>query len=274
LIVGFIGTGTITSCVISGLLGTESPVNSIVVSPRNADRAAYLAKKFPKVSVAANNQSVINQSDILCIAVRPQVAEELLSELEFKENSTVVSFLSTYSLIDIRARVAPANRVFRMLPLPPVERGEGPVVIYPPALELQAVFKGIGELVQVESEDSLNKLLAVTAIMAPYFGFLNSVSQWLKDHDLPAQQADTFTGTLFHALSVTALSVEGKGFSDLTVEHATPGGLNEQLLRELAGNNWLNLPTSGLDLILNRLQGRATLNDKLPQHLNGENNVT
>jgi pyrroline-5-carboxylate reductase len=274
VIIGFIGTGTITSCVVKGLLAAQRPISGIVVSPRNAHQAAALVNEFSLVSVAADNQSVINQSDILCIAVRPQDAGPILNELQFKEDSTVISFMSTYSLSEIRTRVAPAKRVFRMLPLPPVERGQGPVALHPPDPALQTTFEGIGTLIPVVEEESLNSLLAVTAMMASYFGFLDSVSQWLRDHDLPGEQADAFTGSLFHALSVTALSVRDEGFAKLALEHATKGGLNEQLLRELAANDWLSLPKSGLDLILDRLEGRAELESKLSRTQSGEHHVS
>ncbi|MEJ8567781.1 pyrroline-5-carboxylate reductase [Elongatibacter sediminis] len=261
--IGFIGTGTITTAVVTGLLrGGDVPFR-VVVSPRSPDRAALLASSFQEVEVAPDNQGVIDQCDIVCIAVRPQIATDVLAELSFPESTTVISFIATYSVDEVRSMVAPASRVFRMGPIPSVERGLGPVILYPDDPELRTFFDPIGTLVAAESEAQLSAFWAVTAMMAPFFGLLDSTSEWLRRHGIAPAQADAYVGALFHSLSDTALSVHGEGFGEMAIEHATRGGLNEQLLRELRAANWLNLPADGLSLILDRLEGRADLEDGL-----------
>lgn len=263
MIIGFIGTGTITESVVRGLHSTESPFERIMVSPRNAERAAALSSAFPDIEVATDNQAVIDGSDIVCIAVRPQIAADVLAPLDFSPEKIVVSFVATVSVEALGPLVSPATRLYRMVPIPAVERGEGPVILFPPDEELQARFGGLGTIVPVASESDLHALWAVTALMAPYFGLLDAVSAWLRRRGLEGADADVYTSAFFDALSTTARSVHGEGFDALATEHATLGGLNEQLRRELAANDWFSLPERGLDLILDRLEARATLDDTL-----------
>ena len=49
----------------------------------------------------------------------------------------------------------------------------------------------------------------------------------------------------------------------LIVEHSTPSGLNEQALRELNGAGWDTLVSKALDLIEDRLNGRADFESRM-----------
>ena len=62
---GFIGTGNITAAMVEGLGG------GVVLSPRGAEMAAGLADRFPDVTVAESNQSVIDKCDMVVLAIRP-----------------------------------------------------------------------------------------------------------------------------------------------------------------------------------------------------------
>ena len=80
---GFIGTGNITSDVVSGISKSKISYSRIILSPRNIKKAQYLKKKFKKISIAKNNQEVIDASDWIFIGVLPKVGEKILSKLIF-----------------------------------------------------------------------------------------------------------------------------------------------------------------------------------------------
>ncbi len=65
--VGFIGTGEITTAMVRGLAGCG---HQILVSPRNAKRAAALAAEVPEVTVAPNDR-IVAGSDIVFRVRRP-----------------------------------------------------------------------------------------------------------------------------------------------------------------------------------------------------------
>lgn len=81
--IGFVGTGTITTAVVTGLCGAEDASDlQITVSPRNQEKAAALLAQFPaQVSIGKDNQEVLDRSDIVCIAVTPVQAPQTLSAL-------------------------------------------------------------------------------------------------------------------------------------------------------------------------------------------------
>src|SRR6185437_12714819 len=96
--IGFIGTGTITSAIVSGLNASDSTAFTFLLSPRNADVAASLASAFDNVTVAASNQAVLDGCDIIMLAVRPQVASDVLESLRFRPDHHVISLVALISV--------------------------------------------------------------------------------------------------------------------------------------------------------------------------------
>ena len=263
MIVGFIGTGTITEAVVTGLCEAGAPGLSILLSPRNRERSRALSDRYAAVEVAASNQQVIDQSELVCLAVRPQDAKEILRALKFRAGQHVVSFVATLSIADTARRVQPAEFAGRVGPVPSAARRSGPVAICPPNGALAKLFSPIGTVIQVSDEAHLDAFFSVSALMAPYFELLETVSSWLRGQGIDPVDADTYTGSLFRAIAEKSTQPGGEGFAALVEEHATRGGINEQLRRELQAVGFYDWIAAGLDLIHARMQRRASLHDTL-----------
>ena len=262
--VGFIGVGTIAEALIMGMCAGGEQRATFLLSPRNADIAKRLAERFSFVEVAGNNQAVIDGSDIIFLAIRPQVAADVLGALEFRRDQRIVSLIATFDVARLRKLVAPANSITRAAPLPAVARRLGPLTLYPPVPEIAKLLEGLGQLVQLQNESDLDAFWAVTGFMGSYFGLLDEIARWLSRHNLEDTQVRPFVAAMFEALAVTASEHAKDGFDRLAVEHSTPGGLNEQAYRELKAAGWTSLVSQTLDLIHARILGHATLADRLP----------
>ena len=92
---GFIGTGNIVSDVITGISKSKFSFKKIIISPRNKKKAEYLKKKFKRITIAKDNQAVVDMSDWVFLGVLPKVGENILPNLNFRNNQTVISFMST-----------------------------------------------------------------------------------------------------------------------------------------------------------------------------------
>ena len=95
---GFIGTGKIASSVITGICNSKISYKKIIISPRNLTIAKSLKKKFKKITIAKTNQQIIDQSDWVFLSVTPSVGENIIKNLKFKSNQTIISFISTITL--------------------------------------------------------------------------------------------------------------------------------------------------------------------------------
>lgn len=259
--IGIIGTGAIAEAVVIGLCTKENPPEQILLSPRNAKRAERLAEQYSDVAVASNNQSVIDNSNWVFLAVRPQVAEEVLKAHRFKPDQRVLSFMAGISISHLRELVEPAEHIVRMNPLPAIARHEGPILLSPPSEEIAELFRGMGSLIQVEEEFQLETFCAVTGLMAPYFGLLDQCVNWLSSNGIEESKAFDFVGALYECLGRTPRNFTDNDFGEVAKEHATPQGFNEHALRELMRLGWYNDVSNVLDLLNRRLEGKAGFED-------------
>ena len=91
--IGFIGTGHITYSVILGIFKSKLKIKKIFVSPRNKTIAKKLSKRFKKVTIARDNQQLINKSNWVFLAITPDVGKKILNKLKFKKGQKIISFI-------------------------------------------------------------------------------------------------------------------------------------------------------------------------------------
>ena len=143
-------------------------MQAVVLSPRNAEKAAALAEAFPSlVSVAASNQEVADRSDVVFVGVLPAITEETLRALKLSARHTVISLVSTTQLGPLREWCAPvpAESVVRAIPLPPVAMHKGTTVLTPAHPLTIEMFNALGTAVAVGSEMEMKKLMTITTLM-------------------------------------------------------------------------------------------------------------
>ncbi|HYZ84099.1 MAG TPA: pyrroline-5-carboxylate reductase [Bryobacteraceae bacterium] len=254
---GFLGTGAITAAMVTGLNSEGGPCHDIRLSPRNAVVAADLASRFDNVSVCASNQEVLDTSDIVVLAVRPQVAEDVLSGLQFRSSQRVISLIAGFSVRRIADLVTPAHQIWRAIPLPSVARRRSPIAVYPAGGAGAELFAPLGQVFGMETEDHLNAFSTATSTMAAYFGFVGHIASWVARKGVPEQQGREYMARMFAGLTDGNLEGSQLSFEDLAAAHATPGGLNEQVLRDLTDHGVFDTLTRALDSVHRRASGQC-----------------
>lgn len=251
---GFIGCGTITAAIVTGLksCGHEE---AIVVSPRNAAVAAGLARRFANVTVAATNQAVLDACDVAFLAVRPQILTAVMADLRFRPDHQVISLVALTSLAYLRTATAPAATVTRAVPMPMVARRQGPTAIYPATPAARRIFDALGSTIELTDEKRFDAFTAATALMASYFRFVDTAVKWLIAQGVGAEQADRHVRQLFFGLAGTATASE-RSLAELVDEHQTRGGINEQVRAHLEEKGMFTELANALDAVQSRLAGR------------------
>jgi pyrroline-5-carboxylate reductase len=209
------------------------------------------------VTVAASNQAVLDGSDVVMIAVRPQVANEVLSELKFQVDHHVISLMAIIPLEQVRAMVAPARTVTRAVPLPLVADRCGPTPIFPPDQTTAGIFNRIGTAIEANSADKFSAYCAATATMATYFTFAEEIAAWLTRHGVPAADARRYVGTVFQGLGNIAATTQEHSLAALAGEFATRGGINEQVVALMKERGAFGALSAGLDAVLERMKAAA-----------------
>jgi pyrroline-5-carboxylate reductase len=231
--IGFIGVGKITNAIVEGLCTSSIENTQLYLSPRNEDNARHLAAKYEQVKRLESNQQVIDQSDIIFIAVRPAAAMEILQPLVFREKQIIVSLIPLLKKAELLKAVAPATQVVRAVPTPTVMQHTGPVILFDSNDMVTQLFGHIGQPVEVTDEKQLHALWTLTGLITPFYDLLHELSSWTIANGVDATTANQYIAGLFQALSFAAQQSNPINFKDLARHAETPNGMNEQAGKEI-----------------------------------------
>ena len=232
--IGFIGSGKIASSVITGIFKSNIIFKKIIISPRNQKISKKLKKRFNTIKIANNNQEIINACQWIFLSVTPTVGEKIIKKLKFKSSQTIISFISTISLKQLKKAIKVKAKIIRAIPLPPISIGKGPVPICPPNKKVKAFFNKIGTTIEIKNEKSSINFWATSGMMAPFYELLNVMTNWLVKRGVKRNNAKKYITSLFLALSEDAFVKSKKDLKYLVKDSQTPKGLNEQGVKELA----------------------------------------
>jgi len=250
---GFIGTGKITSAVVTGICTSKISFQKILISSRNKNTAQKLKKIFKKVDIANSNQDIVDKCNWIFLAVTPKVGEKIIPKLQFKNNQKIISFISTINLIQLKKFINKKIKIVRAIPLPPISIGKGPVPIYPPDKQVKFFFDKIGTTIEIKSEKLSNNFWSTSGMMAPFYEMLKVQADWLVKRGIAREQAQKYITSLFVALSEDSANNSKKHLKHLVAESQTPGGLNEQGVKELRKSGFYKSLEKSLNSILKRL---------------------
>ena len=250
---GFIGTGKIASSVITGVCNSKISFKKILISPRNRSIAQKLKRKFRKVSIAKNNQEIVNSCNWVFLAVTPKVGKKIIPSLKFRSNQKVISFIATINLTQLKKAIGKKVKIVRAIPLPPISLRKGPVPICPPDKQIKSFFNKLGTTVEIKNEKSSKNFWATSGMMAPFYELLKVLSDWLVKRGIKRNEAQKYITSLFVALSEDSVINSKKHLKYLVSESQTPGGLNEQGVKELRKYGFYKSLEKSLNSILKRL---------------------
>ena len=252
MILGFIGTGKISSSIIFGIFKSKLKVKRIYISSRNRNIAKKLAKKSRKIKILNNNQEIIDKSSTIFLGITPNVANKILDKLKFSKNKRIISLISTINLNKIK-KLTKNKNIVRVTPLPPIEIKKGPIIICPPNKSAKNFFKHLGEVVEIKNEKLSYKFWATASIMAAYYEILNISSNWLIKKGINKTTANKYIAELFLSLSQDAVNKKSQGFKKLVADSQTPDGLNMQVLNELKKGRFYSKFIKAMDNINKRV---------------------
>ena len=157
--IAVIGAGNMAEAIVSGLLkkGIVNP-SQICATDVDAQRLTHFRKTF-KVRVSRDNQETAASSDIIILAIKPQVINNVLDGLELSRGSgqLIITVAAGVSIATIIAGLHSRARVVRAMPNTPsiVLEGAtalagGPGVTTDQMKVARAVFEAMGQVVVLD----------------------------------------------------------------------------------------------------------------------------
>ena len=195
---GFIGSGKMATALIRGMLrsGVAATASIAASDPLESARAALAADTG--IRVHETNGSVVERSDVIVLAVKPQTMPQVLAQLRplLEPRHLVVSIAAGISIKSLLEGLGSDRRIVRVMPNTPALLGEG------------ASAYALGPGVPANDE---------TLVKA----FLGSVGRAVR---VPETMLDAVTG----------LSGSGPAFVYLMIEALSDGGVRVGLPRDIA----------------------------------------
>lgn len=247
--IGIIGVGEIGRAIVDGLCGGVETPPEIFLSPRGARPAAELASRYPNVQVCADNQDVVDRSDVVIIAVRPQDRSEALAALRVGGDGVVVSVMAGVGIGEVRRLLGTVAPVVRAIPLPAVRERRCVTVTCPSHPVTDALFDRLGGTLPVADEASFGVFSALTATLTTHYWYLVTLTEWASRHGIPTEDADRYVRSIFQGVE-RALSDDTRSLRQFAGDHETPNGINERIRTTWFDSTNSEALTRALDALL------------------------
>jgi pyrroline-5-carboxylate reductase len=184
--IGFLGAGNMGEALIKGVLAAKLVTpDRIQITDVRPDRAKDLDRQYG-VHVAADNAALVRGSDIVVLAVKPQIMAAVLAEIApaVSRAQLLISIAAGVSTATLRAGLGKDARLIRVMPNTPALVLEGATAIArgtglePGDLEVASeLFSAVGRVVTL-SEDAMD---AVTGLSGSGPAYVAIVVESLAD---------------------------------------------------------------------------------------------
>lgn len=126
-VIGFIGYGNMGHAMVNSVIRENLvPIEKIIVSKKEITQRT-IARNTHKINIISDNIEVARQADILIIAVKPFIYEELLLEIKdvIKKEAIVISIAAGINLSFLKKNLNEGTKIVRAMPNTPALVGEG-----------------------------------------------------------------------------------------------------------------------------------------------------
>lgn len=266
--VGFIGLGNMGQAILSALLNSQTlKPQQVFVHNRTPGKTQKMVAKH-QVTALENAEEVVEKSDIVILATKPQDLLPMLEPLRncFTSEKVAISLAAGVKLATLKKYLPEANLV-RVMPNTPIFicRAVISFCLSKPDIVLEnlvkKIFSPLGYVVSTEEGEEFSALLVSSASGT---GFIFEVMQywqdWIEEYGIESKEArkivtETFLGTAqlasddpdvsFHQLTEKVASKKGvtaaglESMRELELEGILRMSFNKALMRdhELAKEN-------------------------------------
>lgn len=179
--IGFIGGGNMARSLIGGLVAAGTPPDIVKASDPEKTIRASLASDFG-IEATGDNAEILEASDVLVLAVKPQVIEKVLTPLSSSFDAHKPLVISVAAGIPIASIEKWANTdlaVIRVMPNTPALIGAGAAGLFAnprTSVEQRAaaesIIQSVGTSIWVGDETLIDTVTAVSGSGPAYFFYL------------------------------------------------------------------------------------------------------
>lgn len=232
--IGFIGAGNMAHAIIEGwlALGLIKP-EEICVSNRTPGKLHKLEEQL-KVGVAQTNEEVIERSDVVILAVKPQDLESAVENISsaFDQDQLVISLAAGIHLRKLKKLLPQCRNLVRLMANTPAKIMKGSFAYCTPGANVRAdsfmdrMFKPLGFTIRLDEGDAFE---AFSVASSAGVGFVYELMiywvEWLEEHGIDPQIAQQLTIHTFLGASELALRSSAQSLDELQSKVTSKKGI-------------------------------------------------
>ncbi|SIT70097.1 pyrroline-5-carboxylate reductase [Ectothiorhodosinus mongolicus] len=241
--IAFIGSGNMARSLIGGLIVDGWPASSLCASDPDAQQRQHLLERWPELRVTANNETALDQADVLVLAIKPQVMAEVclpLAKTVQKNRPLILSIAAGVRSADIDRWLGGQLAVVRSMPNTPALVGSGATGLVRNTQVTDAqrdlaesILRAVGMTVWLDDETLLDAVTALSGSGPAYvFLFIEALQEAGIELGLPPETAALLAlETVFGAAKLALEADEDAG--QLRQRVTSPGGTTERAIAVL-----------------------------------------
>jgi len=240
--IAFIGGGNMARSLIGGMIATGISNQNISVSEPRADLRKKLNEDFG-VNASEENAPVAKGADVVVLAVKPQILQEVvtpLSSLVAKARPLLISVAAGVTSSSIERWVGGDPALIRVMPNTPALIGAGISALYANSnvsddqrALAEKIMAAVGKTIWIKEETLMDAVTAVSGSGPAYFFYvMQAIHDAAVREGLDAQTARLLS--LETALGAARLAVEStEDPGSLQAQVTSPGGTTEAAINVL-----------------------------------------
>lgn len=239
--IGFIGGGNMARSLIGGLVSAGYPPEALSVADPNDSIRTALATDFG-INATTDNQQILEQSDVIVLAVKPQVMQTVTTALHIGEKNPplILSVAAGIRTASLANWLGGETAIVRAMPNTPALVQSGATGLFanphvsPAQRDLAESIMRAAGLVQWVDDESLMDTVTALSGSGPAYLFLvmEAMEQAAQKLGLSAETARLLTVQTAFGAAKLALEIE-EDPAVLRDNVTSPGGTTERAIQVL-----------------------------------------
>lgn len=239
--IGFIGSGNMATAIMKGIIANELVTPKEVIASDKFQGSVDKVVEDLGVVGTTDNKVVIDQADIVVLAVKPQYYQEVLKEMrkDFSNEKILVSIAPGKSISWLEEQIGTDKKIVRTMPNTPALVGEGMTgICFNQRIQeaeknyALSMFNAVGKCQEVE-EYLMDAVVSVSGSSPAYvFMFIEAMADAAVADGMPRGKAYEFAAQAVLGSAKMVLET-GKHPGELKDMVCSPGGTTITAVRVL-----------------------------------------
>jgi pyrroline-5-carboxylate reductase len=267
--IAFIGAGNMSRSIISGMCASGYPSQKITASNPSLPKLDALKNDF-SICITQQNAQAVAQAQVVVLAVKPQLMEQMCSELTKSCDITGKLFISIAAGIPIQRlseMLAGHTNIIRTMPNTPSSLGKGMTGLYAPSHVAQSdkdyagqLLSMVGEITWVETENLMNGVTAAAGSSPAYFyTFLEAMQKEAEQQGFDHQTARLLVQQAMLGAAEMVCHNPDLEISELRAQVMSKAGTTAQAVEHLQNNGIDKLVSGAMRAAVTRAEEMAKL---------------